>query len=43
MWTKANRAKYNRDRLRYPSDVTDEEWGHVAPAYSSGQAWRAQA
>jgi transposase len=31
MWTKANRAKYNRDRLRYPSDVTDEEWGHVAP------------
>lgn len=31
MWTKANRARYNRDRLRYPSDVTDEEWEHVAP------------
>lgn len=31
MWTKANRAKYNRDRLRYPSDVMDEKWGHVVP------------
>lgn len=31
MWTKENRAKYNRDKLRYPSDVTDEEWAHIAP------------
>jgi len=31
MWTKKNRAKYNRDYLRYPSDVTDEEWALVAP------------
>jgi len=23
MWTTKNRAKYNRDCLRYPSDVTD--------------------
>ena len=31
MWTDENRAKYNRDKLRYPSDVTDEEWAHVEP------------
>ena len=31
MWTTANRPKYNRDRLRYPSDLTDSEWGHVEP------------
>lgn len=31
MWTKANRAKYNRDGLRYPSDLTDAEWGQVEP------------
>jgi transposase len=31
MWTKKNRPKYNRDSLRYPSDVTDEEWALVAP------------
>jgi putative transposase len=31
MWTENNRARYNRDHLRYPSDVTDDEWMHVAP------------
>ena len=31
MWTTKNRAKYNRDKLRYPSDLTDEEWGHIEP------------
>ena len=31
MWTTKNRAKYNRDRLRYPSDLTDEEWSHIEP------------
>jgi transposase len=30
MWTKENRARYNRDQLRYPSDVTEEEWGQLA-------------
>lgn len=30
MWTIENRARYNRDKLRYPSDLTDEEWGHIA-------------
>ncbi len=31
MWTPENRARYNRDHLRYPSDVTDEEWGLIEP------------
>ena len=26
MWTTENRPRYNRDKLRYPSDLTDEEW-----------------
>ena len=30
MWTDENRPRYNRDKLRYPSDLTDEEWGEVA-------------
>ncbi len=31
MWTTENRQRDNRDRLRYPSDVTDEEWSWVKP------------
>ena len=31
MWTDANRFKYNRDKLRYPSDLTDGEWAHIEP------------
>ena len=31
MWTDKNRARYNRDHLRYPSDLTDAEWGHIEP------------
>ncbi len=31
MWTKENRPRYNRDKLRYPSDLTDEEWACVKP------------
>lgn len=30
MWTNENRGRYDRSRLRYPSDLTDEEWTHVA-------------
>jgi len=26
-----NRARYNRDQLRYPSDLTAEEWTHIEP------------
>ena len=31
MWTQANRERYDRSKLRYPSDLTDEEWAHVGP------------
>src|ERR1035438_10402349 len=31
MWTAENRPRYNRDKLRYPSDLTDDEWALVAP------------
>ena len=31
MWTSDNRAKYDRDKLRYPSDLTDAEWTLVEP------------
>jgi transposase len=30
MWTPENRGRYDRSKLRYPSDVTDEEWGQIA-------------
>lgn len=31
MWTVENRVRYNRDMLRYPSDLTDAEWGLMEP------------
>ena len=31
MWTSDNRERYNRDHLRYPSDLTDEEWILIEP------------
>ena len=31
MWTTKNRPRYDRDKLRYPSDLTDEEWSLVEP------------
>lgn len=31
MWTTQNRKRYDRSRLRYPSDLTDDEWALVAP------------
>ena len=31
MWTAENRGRYDRSKLRYPSDLTDEEWALVAP------------
>ena len=30
MWTAQNRKRYDRSKLRYPSDLTDEEWSYVA-------------
>jgi transposase len=31
MWTKENRGRYDRSKLRYPSDLTDEEWEIIKP------------
>ncbi|MFC7453372.1 transposase, partial [Insolitispirillum peregrinum] len=31
MWTEENRRVYERRGLRYPSDLTDEEWALVEP------------
>ena len=31
MWTNENRGRFDREDLRYPSDLTDEEWALVAP------------
>jgi transposase len=30
MWAVENRARYNRDHWRYPSDTTDAEWAEMA-------------
>jgi transposase len=30
MWTNENRLRYDRSKLRYPSDLTDEEWALIA-------------
>jgi transposase len=37
MWTMQNRPRYNRDRLRYPSDLTDEEWALAEPLIPPGK------
>ena len=31
MWTNENRGRYDRSKLRYPSDLTDEEWALIGP------------
>jgi transposase len=31
MWKSENREEYNRDDLRYPSDLTDAEWAEIEP------------
>jgi len=31
MWTTENRHRYDRDSLRYPSDLTDAEWQFIKP------------
>ena len=37
MWTTENRRRYNRDKLRYPSDLTDEEWAFIEPLIPPGK------
>jgi len=40
MWTNENRHRYDRSKLRYPSDLTDEEWSlieaEIPPAKRGG-------
>jgi hypothetical protein len=40
MWTSGNRHRYDRSKLRYPSDLTDPEWAliepHIPPAKRDG-------
>ena len=40
MWTNENRARYDRSRLRYPSDLMDKEWAlidrQIPPARRGG-------
>jgi transposase len=31
MWTTENRGRYDRTKLRHPSNLTDEEWALVGP------------
>ena len=37
MWTTENRLRYDRDQLRYPCDLTDDEWALVAPLIPPGK------
>ena len=39
MWTSKNRGRYDRSKLRYPSDLTDDEWElveHLIPPGKPG-------
>ena len=38
MWSVENRARYDRDHLRYPSDLTDEEWARIEPLIPPGKS-----
>ena len=38
MWTSKNRGRYDRSKLRYPSDLTDEEWELVEPLIPPGRS-----
>jgi transposase len=37
MWTNENRGRYDRSRLRYPSDLTDDEWHLVESLIPPGK------
>jgi hypothetical protein len=37
MRTSKNRARYDRGKLRYPSDLTNDEWGLVEPLIAPGR------
>ena len=38
MWTSQNRGRYDRSKLRYPSDLTDDEWNLVEPLIPPGKS-----
>jgi transposase len=38
MWTNESRARYDRSELRYPNDLTDEDWTLVAPLIPPGKS-----
>jgi transposase len=37
MWTSKNRGRYDRGKLRYPSDLTEDEWKLVEPLIPAGK------
>ena len=37
MWTSKNRGRYDRSKLRYPSDLTDDEWKLIEPLIPPGK------
>ena len=37
MWTQENRHHYDRRKLRYPSDLTDEEWALISGLIPRGE------
>lgn len=37
MWTNENRARYDRSKLCYPSNLTDPEWAHIKPLIPPGK------
>ena len=40
MWTNENRGRYDRSRLRYPSDLSDEEWCLIEPLIPPAKRFR---
>jgi putative transposase len=38
MWTETTRPKYEREHLRYATDVTDAEWALIAPLLPADRA-----
>ena len=43
MWTSKNGGRYDRSKLRYPSDLTDDEWKLVEHLIPPRQSRRRQA
>ena len=37
MWTSKNRGRYDHSKLRYPSDLTDDEWRLIEPLIPPGR------